>query len=199
MKRLRLLLLICSAGNSGAQSGGKSVRIGLVPYQLLARSSGVYVSFKTEKSYFEYRPTYTYCTNYQSMFQPKADFFFFRGINQNLVFKFNNNTLPHTRFLLIQRTWCYNNKYFEIDNIISSKSQVLRRNQSALVNGGGLGLEFFRAARFGAQYGVEAYVTLSGSYMKGYRKILNYQPIIDGDQIRKREFLIFNFALGIKI
>ena len=42
-------------------------RIGIIPYQFLTRSSGIYVGFKFKKLEIEYRPTYTYTTDYNGV------------------------------------------------------------------------------------------------------------------------------------
>ena len=176
----------------------KYIRFGIVPFQLPTRSVGVYFGVNNPRYHWEYRPTYTVPFNTAFLSLPN-DFFFFQGINNNLILKFNENQNVHSRLLLIQRTWWYNNKYFSVDNIPSSKNQVLRTNQSCLINGFGIGGDFywdFSSNNFNGNY----FISISGSYLYGQRRIISDLSTYPGMKKRyDRNMLLINVSFGIEL
>jgi len=176
----------------------KYVRFGIVPFQLPTRSVGVYFGVNKPSSHWEYRPTYTIPFK-DALFIIKNDFFFFQGINNHIILKFNENRNVHSRLLLIQRTWWYNNKYFSVDNITSSKSLVLRANQSCLINGVGIGGDFywdFSENNFNGNF----FISLSASYLYGKRKILSIpDPHLGIKSSYDRQMFLVNVSFGIEL
>jgi hypothetical protein len=198
-----LLLLFVFMQKVSAQSyanpdTNKYIRFGVVPFQLPTRSVGVYFGVNKPSSHWEYRPTYTIPFK-DALFIVKNDFFFFQGINNHIILKFNENRNVHSRLLLIQRTWWYNNKYFSIDNITSSKSLVLRANQSCLINGVGIGGDFywdFSENNFNGNF----FISLSASYLYGKRKILNIpDPHLGIKSSYDRQMFLVNVSFGIEL
>lgn len=188
-----LLLVLFVKG----QDTAKYIRFGIVPYQLLSRGSGLYVSIKKPNSYWEYRPTFTFATNLKALFLPTSDHFFYQGVNNNFVLKFYDGRNVHTRLLLIQRTWWYNNKYFEVDNVPGSREMVLRAKQSSLINGGGMGADFYWD-QSSYNFDCNVYLSLSGSYLWGKRHAYA-DPMLQLPEYYAASIFVFNLTFGVEI
>lgn len=176
----------------------KYIRFGIVPFQLPTRSVGVYFGVNKPRYHWEYRPTYTFPINTAYMFLPN-DFFFFQGINNHIILKLNENRNVHSRLLLIQRTWWYNNKYFTIDNVTSSREQAGRTHQSALINGGGIGGDFywdFSKNHFNGNI----FFSTSISYLYGKRKLDDTtNPALGTIKSFDRNMFLVNVSFGIEL
>lgn len=175
----------------------KYIRFGIVPFQLPTRSVGVYFGVNNPHYHWEYRPTYTIPINTAYMFLAN-DFFFFQGINNQIVLKFNENRNVHSRLLLVQRTWWYNNKYFSVDNVTSSKNMVMRTHQSCLINGGGIGGDFywdFSENHFNGNF----FISSSISYLYGRRKLDDTtNPALGLQKSFARQMVLINISIGLE-
>lgn len=178
----------------------KYLRIGIVPYQLFARSAGLYISIKKPTSYWEYRPTFTipFTKNHSVPYLLDLDYdtYHYHGINNNFVLKFNDSQNTHTRLLLIQRTWWYKNNRIPADNVVSSKQQTLYINQSALINGLGMGLDFYWDFSDG-DLDRNFFITLSGSYLYG-KRYLNFNSQYFKNEVVEVNKVVLNFTLGFE-
>lgn len=178
----------------------KLIRVGIIPYQLFGRSAGMYFSIKKPNSYWEYRPTYTFAftKNHSVPYILDLDYdtYHYHGINNNFILKFNDSRNVHTRLLLIQRTWWYNNNRIPADNVVSSKQQTLYINQSALINGLGFGLDFYWDFSDG-DLDRNFFITLSGSYLYGKRH-LNYNSQYFKNEVVEVNKIVLNFTIGFE-
>jgi hypothetical protein len=87
--------------------------IGIIPYQLLSRSSGIYIRYDFKGIGIEYRPTYTYTTNVfiqGALLASYADNFCFQGINNSLSFYFPLKHKTKIGIMLSYKYWWYNNQ-----------------------------------------------------------------------------------------
>jgi hypothetical protein len=206
IKLFVLLLLFVFVQKTNAQyyanlnkpDTNKYIRFGVVPFQLPTRSVGVYFGVNKPSSHWEYRPTYTIPFK-DALFIVKNDFFFFQGINNHIILKFNENRNVHSRLLIIQRTWWYNNKYFSVDNITSSRDMVARSHQSCLINGGGIGGDFywdFSSDHFNGNY----FFSTSISYLYGKRKLDDTSnPALGTIKSFDRNMFLVNVSFGIEL
>lgn len=199
-----LLLLFVFIQKVNAQSfsnpdTNKYVRFGIVPFQFPTRSVGVYFGVNKPNSHWEYRPTYTIPLYNRGVYGAKQDFLHYQGINNHIILKFTENQNVHTRLLLIQRTWWYNNQYLTVDNIPSSKNLVLRSHQSALINGGGIGWDSywdFSKNRFNGNF----FLSISASYLYGKRKILDkFDPNFGIKNSYVRQMVLINVSFGLEL
>lgn len=101
MKRLFLLCCICLVAFSVAQTSDTAQKalsasmsekveplwrwnIGVIPYQILTRSTGIYAGFNCKWFSVEYRPTYTIPTRALDMGYWSTNWFHYQGINNYL-------------------------------------------------------------------------------------------------------------------
>lgn len=126
-----------------------SWHIGIIPYQLLTRSSALYVRYDFKKMSLEYRPSYTYATNInQQQIFPVFfyyDNFYFQGINNSLILYFPTHKATKIGLMLSYKHWWHGIKSIDSDNSeFSGKadSYYLKENRSTVMNGFGAGLEF---------------------------------------------------------
>lgn len=200
MRTCVLFLFFIMTFLSFAQNASRTIRAGVVPYQLFSRSSGLYIG--VEKNHFsvEYRPTYTFSQEWSIIenFSSGADIAYHQGINNNFLIDLNTST--HFRFLLIQRTWWYNNKFLPVDNQPSAKNEVLRTNMSALIAGGGAGMELYWDLSKKVS-DLRLYIDLSLSYLKGKRKVMNssFSSYYGIPGSYNRTMLLGNFTIGFEI
>ena len=109
MKKIFFVLLFISASIAFSQDTTRFVRWGFVPYQFLSRSSGIYVGYDFKNIGFEFRPTYTYATNFHTNFGNPATFFY-QGINNNFIFYSKVSDKCRFGFICGIRYWWFNNQ-----------------------------------------------------------------------------------------
>src|ERR1700752_717391 len=118
-------------------------RIGVIPYQFLSRSSGIYFNYEFKKYMVEYRLTYTYATNYfyfaGGPFN-RQDVYFFQGINNNFIFIRRVNKTFDIGFMLIQKSWWYNTEWVPVD-VNSPAGTDWEQRKSTNMFGLGAGIE----------------------------------------------------------
>lgn len=197
-----ILLAFCTK----AQDTAKYIRFGVVPYQLLSRSMGAYFSLPYKKSSWEYRATYTRAT--KNLGIPywtgiSHDWFFYQGLNNNIVYHPNIQENKHVRLLLIYRIWWYQNQWIPEDGISTASSYSFKNKQSSLINGPGAGVEFtwdFSDNHFDGNF----YFNFSQSVLVGSKSVFeskNGAYFINKTRPIKQTIRrpIFNFTLGLEI
>ena len=142
--------------------------IGIIPYQLLTRSSGLYVRYDFKNISVEYRPTYTYAfpkVTDQVTGDPSPiyyDNYYFQGINNSFVFY---KLLKQNRvgFIISYKYWWHGNQ--SIYNDVSSYAHDdpdFKEVKSTYMNGIGMGAEYthdFSNAHFDCSFFANATVT----------------------------------------
>ena len=140
----------------------RCLRIGVIPYQFFARSSGVYFSYDLKQVEIEYRGFYTYATNVTSMFSPGTyDNFYYRGTNNALLISHSGHASKWA-IMAVFRYWWYNNKWLPVEGISSWSSYSWSQRKSGNLLGIGLGIEYCKELSenaFHAAFFVNASVT----------------------------------------
>ena len=194
----------------------KCFHAGIIPYQFLTRSSGVYVRYDFKTFALEYRPTYTYATNMepQTSFPIfKYDNFYFQGINNSLIFYFPCRPRVQAGLMFSYKHWWHGKESIVNDNSqISSRDDVffLKEIKSTVMDGLGLGLEFtyYRKAHknFDFNFFWNAAITYFNSYSHVYS--LDYlKPAFTGSPLipstypytETKNRFYFNLTCGFKL
>ncbi|HEX7413217.1 MAG TPA: hypothetical protein VF411_04155 [Bacteroidia bacterium] len=167
MKQVRLsvlfLLLVCFAKGQDGRNGVKTVEfldtsnyfhIGIIPYQVLTRSSGIYIRYDFKKFAIEYRPTYTYATNLvpgENSPPILYENFYFQGINNSFLFYRPRPDKTKIGFIFSYKHWWHSTLPIYNDlSVIPSKSlsgAYLIENKSTVMNGICTGVEFMSCNR----------------------------------------------------
>lgn len=159
IKRLEIftilsLLISCSVlaqvkynPNSGQPPSIKKVdttqyiRFGIIPYQVLSRSFGIYVGMDLKKVSFEYRTTYTYATRFLTALIGPYDRFYTEGINNTLVI-YPSGYRGKFGVMVVHRYWGYYNEWIYRERISLYSSYAFRERKTSVMNGIGLGVEY---------------------------------------------------------
>lgn len=151
------------------------IHFGVIPYQILSRSSGLYFSYKINDLFsVEYRPTYTYATRYyNNRWWPNGlnfDWFFYNGINNNFLFFLKMNPSWKVGVLLGYKYWWYQNNWIYTGREYGYGGYVNER-RSSNISGPQVGLEFQKdigADNFDATFFVNASVTFFNGTATAY-------------------------------
>lgn len=97
---------------SVSQDLDRSIRFGVIPYQICSRGPALYFSKDFIKSSIELRPSYTIATNWVTVFFPtKHDKYFFRGINLQVLFDKRRTKKYFPKLITGLRYWWYDKQY----------------------------------------------------------------------------------------
>jgi len=130
----------------------KYVHYGIIPYQFLTRSSGLYLRFDLKKISLEYRLTYTYAfasvNNYVTggVLPIYYDNYYFQGINNSFLFfkskPFKKNQIG---IILSYKYWWHGNQSIDNDQSGFVHDDVdFKEIKSTYMNGIGAGVEYTR-------------------------------------------------------
>ena len=124
----------------------KKFHIGIIPYQLFSRSSGLYVGYNFNAHYsLEYRPTYTFSELFgKKIFIIPAgyDWNSYTGINNALLILRNAGKLRYG-LLLGYKYWWYNSIWMPADNGYSKGSpSYYEERRSSIISGPTAGFDF---------------------------------------------------------
>jgi hypothetical protein len=121
--------------------------VGIIPYQILTRSSGIYVRYDYKKFGFEYKPTYTFATNLApNSFSPPLFFenFYFQGINNSIVLYGQFKHRTKIGLMLSYKHWWHGKEaIYNTQSLISGEDTYpwLIETKSTIMNGFGIGIE----------------------------------------------------------
>lgn len=170
-----------------------NLHLGIIPYQLFSRSSGIYCGLSKGKIGLEYRPTYTYATNYWSMFMSSShkDWFYFKGINNNLLITLVVEESINISLIGGYKYWWYNKQTIKKEN-------GLNETKSSKIEGFAVGMEvsfevgnrddflFFFNSTYNKYNGT---TTLYGNSGTGYKTPIK----------KPYRYEILSYAFGVKI
>lgn len=119
------------------------LHIGIIPYEVLSRSSGLYIGYDFKNISLEYRPTYTYATNLNvsgiGLFN--NDNWSFQGINNSIILYKPLNRRTKIGTIISYKYWWHNK--LSIDNNASSYAfddAHFKESKSVYMNGVSLGI-----------------------------------------------------------
>ena len=127
------------------------LHIGIIPYQFLSRSSGLYVRYDFENTSLEFRPTYTYATNIltSTLIPFNYDNFYFQGINNSLILYvpfLSNEGLYNSKigFIFSYKYWWYDKKSVvnQAVDLFGGTGPFYTEIKSTYMSGFGGGIEF---------------------------------------------------------
>ncbi len=159
----------------------KCLHIGIIPYQFLTRSSGIYFRYDFKKLSLEYRPTYTYATKLEpnefSLYH--YDNFFFQGLNNSFIFYFPTQKKIQVGLILSYKYWWHGKEVIDNDNsVISGKDADLHLSEirSTVMNGFGAGLEFTTYQKIYKKFDFNFFWGAALTYFNSYSHVysLNY-------------------------
>ncbi len=183
----------------------KYIRFGVVPYQFLSRSSGLYIAYQFKNCEFEFRPTYTIRTKNLSvpyMTGIKNDRYFYQGLNNNFLFQPNLPNNEHFRLILIYRLWWFKNQKIPVDGVSLSSSYSFSLKQNAFLQGPGGGIEYKWDGN-NRKFDCNFYFNLTQSFLFGERTILSGYAGYFGNQkppiTEKIHRFIFNLTFGLEL
>src|SRR5207249_2686739 len=114
MRKIKFLFLIAffSISFLVGQDTASYFRVGVIPYQLLSRSSGAYAGKDFGWFSLEFRATYTIPTKYiNSTWLDANDRFYYQGVNNNLIVSIYISDTWKMGVLLGYRFWWYKNQW----------------------------------------------------------------------------------------
>ena len=124
------------------------LHVGIIPYQLLTRSSGLYMRYDFKQMSLEYRPTYTYAFNFATdqftggILPIYYDNFTFQGINNSLLF-FKPLKSSEIGFIVSYKHWWHGNQSIDNDKSDFGHGEVIFKEiKSTYMNGLGAGVEY---------------------------------------------------------
>lgn len=125
-----------------AQNDYKFKRLGIIPYQFLSRSTGLYASYDFKYFSVEYRPTYTIPMNKVFYFQQRAEeWYYYNGVNNQVIF-YTPGSKHRLGLLLGYRYWWFNTKKVEDRNESGKSGSDIRYDvEKSKMNGFCIGLE----------------------------------------------------------
>ena len=126
----------------GQEEEGRYFHVGIIPYQVLSRSSGAYFGYDFKRFSVELRPTYTYATDFLTNYWAPYDNFFFQGINGTMAFYFSSSDNNKIGILVNYKNWSYNDKWLPHEQISLWSSYSFKERKSTSIAGLGLGIEF---------------------------------------------------------
>lgn len=116
------------------------LHIGIIPYQILSRSTGIYIGMDLKKkSALEYRLTYTCATKFV-YYAGGDDNYFFQGINNTFLYIHHLTDGFALGFMALQKSWWYDTQWVAVD-INSPAGTSLEQLKSTKLFGVGAGLE----------------------------------------------------------
>lgn len=125
-------------------------RIGLIPYQLLSRSSGAYFNYQYKKIVIEFRPTYTYATKNLGLsyfFDIPHDRYFYQGINNSLIVSYHSSRNWNWGLLLGFRNWWYRNQWIPVEGTSTASNYSYDEKRSGTMYGPMLGFQIEKQFR----------------------------------------------------
>ncbi len=209
MKKLILIIIICFLGTQYTEAQNKdtlkTIHIGVIPYQFLSRSCGVYINKTTlhGKFSFEYRPTYTIATNFLTQLDyPTYEWFYYQGINNTLLLSFKIGGTWKFGLLLGYKIWWYKHKRIPWENRPLSSDYSYKQDRSGIMIGPVGGVEFQKDIR-GKKRDAAFYMNFSVTKFTGKTTIYasTSYPYPFNELVTTHEdnsTIHFNVAIGFK-
>lgn len=150
--------------------------IGIIPYQLLSRSSGIYIRYDLKNIGIEYRPTYTYATNVfvKGMFPDYEDNFCYQGINNSLAVYFSLKPKTKIGVMLSYKYWWYYNQSITREYVSRGSTWGNTETESAYMKGIGFGVEMMHDISAYKNLDLTFFYNASLTYFNAYSTIYSY-------------------------
>lgn len=160
----------------------KCVHFGIIPFQFLTRSSGLYLRYDLKKFSLEYRPTYTYTVlvNPMDAFSHYYDNPFFQGVNNSFIFYFPTQKRTQIGLMLTYKHWWHDIEPIENDKFYDSyksNDPHLVEMRSTVMDGFGAGLEFAYYFKVHKDYDFNFFWNASFTYFNSFSHVYSiYTP-----------------------
>lgn len=182
----------------------KYLRIGIIPYQLLSRSSGAYIGYERKRMNLEFRLTYTYATKNLGLayfVNILHDRFFYQGINNTGIISFHTKRNWNWGLLVGFRYWWYRNQWIPVDGTSTSSNYSFMERKSGTMFGPMIGFQMEKQFK-GNKIDGAFFINFSETYFVG--SATGYESEYPGlgwqyPYTSRISLSSFNLAIGFKI